>query len=372
MHDRNMLLFIGNDTKSQKWAAGCKRLGHKASTANSLGDALKHIYRKKNKPSAIIIRYLNDHSSLIKTVYRLWHETLLIILTWVFRVDLLWVCHNVDKESLIYYPAINKIRRWLIGKRAKRILVTDPLLVNYAKMFLHRSFHNKINWICFGAIESYGAHKEWGSSTEPNVKSKVSAFVEKQRAEARKNGKISLIGLSLGRPARKTSHFLYTRKVMAAAKETGFHVSFIIAFNTKKIEDKRLLPETERLKAMKNVLIFEKEIGFNEFEMKRLYDFVWKSYSDYSTPISVYVAATAHKPLLVLEEGFLQHLVLKNKLGSIINPSLRNLEGSLTALQEWRSLNAERFLETRSWDIAAKQLISAVKQRKTNKHAVKQ
>ena len=104
------------------------------------------------KPDAVIVRYLNDKPMFIYSLYLFISNMLTFFIAKLFKVKLIWFCHNVDKETIEFYPKLIKIQRQVLEKFSERILVMDKLLLNPAKKQFPDSI-DKIDYISFGARE---------------------------------------------------------------------------------------------------------------------------------------------------------------------------------------------------------------------------
>src|SRR5690606_13593977 len=86
----------------------------------------------KKKPKAYVLRYLNDYPSFGKTLVRTASEVILILSCILFRIEIFWICHNIDRESDMYHPIMTNFRRKIVSFFSKKIFVTDELLVRKA------------------------------------------------------------------------------------------------------------------------------------------------------------------------------------------------------------------------------------------------
>ena len=85
-------------------------------------------------------------------------------------------------------------------------------------------------------------------------------------------------------------------------------------------------------------------------------DFLFRGYSDLSMSYSLYKAAALRIPVLALRGGFVGEAVGRYGLGATCEPDFSDLCRALEQLGRYDPANAERFLETHSWDIAAHRL----------------
>lgn len=305
-----------------------------------------------------MFRYLNDSPRLRLTILLAAAESLLVGIMLLTGGKVSWVCHNVDRETRQHYPRVTRFRRRVIGGFSTRVFVTDPLLQEQASKILPRRWARKLTWTCFGSFDSWGALETWGHATEPPVKEQVEAFVSRMRVEARKAGKRCLIGLCLGRAGDKYLHFQHAGSLLKAAEETDFTIGMIIALDVSQVSDSTQVNAIQMLQSMSNVLLFDRTVGFHEGESATLYDFFWRGYDDWSTPITVYGAASVGKPILALDSGFLSMLVKKYCLGAVVPLGMDGLKDTLEAIQGWQADGSRAFLDERGWDVGANQIVN--------------
>src|SRR5690554_3556319 len=63
----------------------------------------------RGKPIGVVYRYLNGYPSLCKDLIRFLSETFTLVLCKLLNIRLIWICHNVDRESLVYNKRITKL-----------------------------------------------------------------------------------------------------------------------------------------------------------------------------------------------------------------------------------------------------------------------
>jgi len=343
-----------SDTKMMQWEIGINKLGGKVIYNKSLFEKMKLMFhyngwRNNQLELWIVYRYLNDNPSLFNNIKTIIYDLLVVVMVKLFSVNLLWICHNLDQETRRYFKNISLVRRRLISQYANKILVTDPLLVDHAHRYLPGNSYKKVDWTCFGHINSYGEHKSWGNKTENIVKYEISKFVNLHRKNAKLLGKKSLIGLCLGRPGKKYIHYNLAGDLIKVSADTKYHIGLIVAVNINKVQDLEQYNSIKLLKDLNNVLLYEREIGFDECEMKDYYDFMWRVYDDWSVPISLYIAASNSIPTLTKRHGFLPELIDKYELGSVISPDWSNVDLCFKNLLSFNNSVGKEFLSERGW-----------------------
>jgi len=295
----NKIIIQKNDLKSRKWAEAGTRFGlnieaQYGSAINAPIFLLNHILIK-GIPFAYIIRYLNDYPSFFKTLLRLISELFLIFICFCFRIKLLWICHNVDKESKQYFPLITFIRRKLISVYSKKIFVMDYLLVPYAVSEFPK--HNKkIDSISFGIIEG---SKKGQLQTEKMIKE----FLENRKQYAYMQGLNFLSLLCLGTPSStKSIHFDNLVKLIKYSLKYNFLIAAIVGGNFK--DNKRCNTLLNGFNSSTNIFVLKEHTIFSDIFIRNQIDFYFRGYTDYSVPYTIYEAASFGKPTLALNCGF--------------------------------------------------------------------
>ena len=323
--DTKTIIIQKDDIKSKKWAEASTFVGlnvviQKKSAIYAPWFLLKFILGF-GKPSGYVIRYLNDYQSFLRTMVRTLSEISLVMICWVFRIKIFWICHNVDKETERYFPSISNFRRKLVSRCCKRILVTDVLLKDKAAQLFPR-YHNKIDSISFGEIAGY----DTGSGDKESIR-----FLAQKRDAAVQGGIKFLSVLCAGSPNNpKYLHFSYLIDLIEKAKINGYYIAAIVAGNWDDSErSNRLL---NAYKTSPNILVFEKFTTFSSSFIKSNMDFYFRGYDDYSVPFTVYEACALRKPILALESGFLPKMVRHYDIGNVVDRDLRNIDKSLAEL----------------------------------------
>ena len=137
------ILFYTDDFKTDHWGSelernGCEVVPNAKEKLNYFSNILRHarIILKQffagERVHVFVFRYLNDNKHLRVTLEYVIRDLLTIILCKLTNIKILWILHNIDKETIVHFPLICKIRRAIVSLVSKRVLVTDPLLMNHA------------------------------------------------------------------------------------------------------------------------------------------------------------------------------------------------------------------------------------------------
>ncbi|MGM0858918.1 MAG: hypothetical protein ACQEW0_17890 [Pseudomonadota bacterium] len=313
MNTEKKIIIQKDDLKSFKWAelakvSGIKFLPQPGSPIKAPFFLIKEA-ACRGVPSGYVVRYLNDYPALLKTLLRLISEIFLVALCTLFNIKVFWICHNVDKESSTHYPRISKLRRWMFSLIAKRIFVTDPLLIPHAKKYFPVHAH-KIDSISFGRLDlSYEAdyYKEKAAIE----------FLEKKQIEAKSEGMEPLVLFCAGSPGNnKYLHFDHMENLIAAGRRAGYQIIAVVAGDfLKSIRGSILL---EGYKKNPAIFAFESFTQFSPAFICQYVDFYWRGYDDYSVPFTIYESSTLKKPVLSLQSGFLPEMIEAYHLGEVI------------------------------------------------------
>ena len=305
---------------------------------------------KRGKPIGVIYRYLNGYPNLFKDLLRLISEVFSIFICRVLKIKIVWICHNLDRESIIFNEKITKIRRTLFERFSHKILVTDPLLINKAKKILPFA-KDKIDYITFGG------YIETPTNYESHRLTKL--IIDFIREQNNKNVKKPMFGLCVGNANWKTAHFERIPKLLDKSEMIGRPIRLIVVGPLGSYYSRTNPKLIDKLKSDPRIFFYNKFISIDEDKISKYIDFYWRAYRDLSTPFTVYHSAKVKKPILAQGPGFLKEMVENYNLGATVKDNFEDLEYALNRLRDWDPRFAEEFLESHNWDIGARQLIKA-------------
>lgn len=297
------------------------------------------IYKKK--PKAIIIRYLNDHKLLTKSILLFLSRLSTIFICYLFRIDVFWILHNVDKETTEFFPKLTKFTRKLLGNSAKVILVTDPLLVKTAQE-KYPNWKERIDYITFGEREP---------KKEKSTDIRLLDIFEKI-SNIKKNNDLTLFCPTS--PGDKYIHLHFTSKLIENAKINNLNYRVVIVGGIKEYLD--INPELERSLSDENIYLLSENITYNIEDIEPYIDAYWRAMSDQSISYTLYEAASRKIPILTLNTGFLTEAITKYNLGSSLELDFSNFKQSHDKIKSWDKINAKLFLKSHSWQLAAHRL----------------
>ena len=343
-------LIQKNDEKSQRWAKEARLFGIELipmapSPILYLYILLKMIIHR-GKPNGVILRYVNDYPSLIKTVIRMISEFTLIALILALRIELYWICHNVDKETVAHHGRISKLRRHIIARCSHKIFVTNKLLVKHFQLHF-----NQVAKKCYGIQFGLPQNK---IQTDNLAENQALDFInQKKRENSRKhvNKQNVLVTFCAGTPDNeKYLHFDRLQWIIDVARDADYEVIAIVAGNFN--HTNRGLKLKAQYAQNKNILLFDQYTEFSDTFVKQYIDFYWRAYADLSVPYTVYEAVKFQKPIMCLKIGFLCELIQKFGLGptiSITDP-VSHIKASLDKIQSQQYTQAlKKFQLQASW-----------------------
>lgn len=306
---------------------------------------------KYGRPLGVIYRYLNDYPSTIKTLFRFITELIGIFLALILRTPIIWICHNVDRETEMYHPRITKMRRAIISKISKKILVTDPLLISHASRYFPE-YSSKIDFITFGP---YSIKQGVNKSNE--ILDKIKKFVDK--SITKKDMRV-MYGFVAGRMTWKTAQYEKIPRLINEASKCQIDLKVIVIGpigDELKKKNKELYNE---LKHNVNILFIDGYYYLDMPKISKYIDFYWRVYLDFSVPATIYESAYYKKPILTQEKGFLSEAVSAYGLGYIVKDDYSNLSSVLAKVSNWSPVGANNFLKNHTWKIAAEKIYKII------------
>lgn len=354
---RGYILVQGDDIKTAQWRIAAKKYGLDIVPTpgspmywpiNFVRNSLQHGF-----PQAVVFRYLNDYPQLWKSLLRLLSESLCVLLCLLFRVRIIWLCHNVDRESAAHHPQISRLRRSLLRRYARSILVTDRLLVPHARAVL-RPPRQDVGFVTFGEYQR--------RSNEPAAHEFTMLVKERfyeWRATCDGSGSRLLIGLCAGSPSWKMAHYALIPQLIESARSCGVEIRMVVAGPIGSFLMKHCREVHTFLSDDPRIFFWNGYVPIAEHDIAPYIDFYWRAYRDLSVPMSVYTAASVGKPILALEMGFLPEMIRAYNLGAVLRVDMTNIAEALADIESWRPCHARRFLEEHNWDVGALNLVRA-------------
>lgn len=347
------ILFFVNDFKTDLWGAELKKFNYEVMQRENR--FLSHIkilltgYFKRERIDAFIFRYLNDHKSLNHSILYLLRDILIIFVCKLLGTKILWILHNIDRETKQYHPRLIAFRRKIIHFASKKVMVTDPNLQEVAAE--NGIVSKKIDWLCFGIPDCVPQNRK-----NVELKNRITFF----KNQLQKSGEIVRIGLCVSGPARKKLHYLLADTIVGKSSKIPNKVVGLVFIGNFPVGPKFDLAK-KRIQESPYILFIDDSFEVNESYISEQIDFYYRSLSDLSVPYTVYVAANERKPIVTHNFGALPLLIKKERLGFIVDIDEKEIQAKISDyVGSWSSKSADQFLEDRTWTIAATRLIRAI------------
>lgn len=307
-------------------------------------------YLLKEKIHVFIFRYLNDSKHLRVSLEFLLRDMLTIILCKLLNVRMIWLLHNIDRETIEHFPRITRLRRALINRFTRNVLVTDPLLIDYAVQYgIERE---RVDWICFG-------RPDYGTPDLRNIHlyQQISDF--KNTLKSRGLGNI-ITGLCVSAKADKKAHYLHAESIVGLCGDQG-DICVILVLIGDFPEGREFVEAKKRAMESPWILLIEETFPVNESYIADQIDFFYRSMTDWSVAYSLYVASDQKKPVITHRQGALSDIVEKESIGYVIDDNKTDIPAYIAgSLGTWDHQPAATFLKKRSWETGANRLMAAI------------
>jgi hypothetical protein len=354
MNESKRILIQSADVKSKLWSEAANRMGI-GSLDSVKGSPMKLLPKylisllKANRYDAICFRYLNDYPSFLRTTVRALVELVTILVARSFGTKIIWICHNVDKDSETYYPLINRLRRKWLVYFAKNVFVTDKLLIKHARRFLSID-EKKIKSTCFGEICCSG----FSSETEACI-SQISNWVAEKRV---KMDEIK-IGLWIGSSKDKVIEGLNDISMLMCGlferEGEQDNIAIVIVGEGWKLFKRYNYDLAVVMESLGSVFIVDEQLNLPTSLWSKYFDFVVKSLDDYSVSFTHYNAISNRLPIVTFNKGFGSEFVHGYNVGVLLDSYDIQSEELKFRIANG-SFNFESFLRLNSWDSGASSL----------------
>tara|TARA_B100000989_G_scaffold103280_1_gene75625 strand:- start:22254 stop:23288 length:1035 start_codon:yes stop_codon:yes gene_type:complete len=279
----------------------------------------------KNYKVIVFYRYLNVSSNFVKEYLKLLIDLLIFFLKFINLIDIRWINHNIDKESVNKINLIVNIKRRLLSKLSTVIYITSEIFLN--KVNFEK---NKIKVISFGKIENDTLYQN-------NLILKKK-FIDFKNKLNKKFDKKVYLGLSVNFESKHQNTNLSLKKI--AGNYDSFVICFI-NFSKTKISNQFFLNFSER-------------ISFNEKYINDVIDFIYKESNDISIPYSIYSAASGKIPFFTNKESFFSNELLNYEIGFIVE----NSSDLIKKIKSYNKSKAINYLKIKNWEKAANKLFN--------------
>lgn len=349
--------FVGGDRKARQFVQAINQRGGKAQALKAYPFTawLTLMRPDKVEPGdVVVVRYLNDNPSLFLSLLKPIGDLLTLAVVRIRKVRLLWLCHNVDRETETYWPLVSRLRRRVWERYCDAIIVTDPSLMDAANAVFYKA-RSKITPITLGALPKDRRF------SRPDDERRARRFLRSPDA-GEGSGRGSIRVLCAGISGEKYIHFellpLLDRFLKAAGWSPRVLVVTRFQRNGSWSRGKDYSDFVDWCDKTDSVLLLKDYIDIDEKEWSDDIDLVWRTMSDWSFAFTLINACVAKIPLLSYQSGAVGTIVDRERIGATVSWDFSDLEEKVDAALGIPSKNFEDFLAKRSWDNAARVFMS--------------
>lgn len=349
-----MILIVSKDAKTELWSASAikMKLGNLVQLKGSpIYLPLMIVYHRLiiGRFHAVCFRYLNDYPSIMKTIIRTISEIIAVYLCRIFRVKVLWICHNVDRESAEFYPRLTLFRRKLLLRHADVVFFTAEELKKLGTKMLPY-LPRKASVVSFGGPPIITSVDRKNCN---DFKFRVNDWLKRQKNADR------MIGLWIGDVSPKKVAGLESI-VSICTSETRMcgGVSMILIgrnFNSLAREQPEIV---QKIKNAENIFLDDSGFDFHPDCWPEFVDFVIKPFYDLSIPLTVSYSVYARLPFLAFSNTFLGDFVEKSNIGVAVPTNVSGLE--IVERLNDSSFDFEEFEGLVNWDLGAESLFESI------------
>lgn len=360
-----MIVFPNRDFKYEEWAKeftlfGTTTYANRRSLVLAPLDII-WLMLKGQKIEAYVFRYLNDRSSFIKSLLLVSSDIMVVALCKLTRIKILWILHNIDKETQCHYPIIVELRRKIIARACCQIFVTDRCLVKYAKT-IFSNHKGKISFISFGKYKATFKMKTTKKNHEVIFNEDSNYYKNisfEQLLEKLENlhKSYSYIGFCAGKHEIKKIYYKKLPEFFKFPVEISNKILFVVITDLSEKVDLALF---NYLKDNRNIVFVNNLMLLDEYRLAKYVDFYWLGYQDISVPYSVYVASSVKRPILSYDVGVLPELVKEYNIGYTVESDFSNLPELLKKIKKKNHLSYDEFNKTHSWKMGARNMITSI------------
>lgn len=341
------IVSMRNDSKVAQISQAAEELGFSITGSRFDRGVFFFVYLfflvvNRKKPSAVIVRYLNDHPILIRSLLLALNIIFVIFICRIFKIKVFWFLHNVDSETTVNFPAVTYFLRKLVGDSSSVIFVTDPLLVAVAKG-IYPQWMDKIDFITFGVRKD-----KQKISTDVELM-EILSDLQKHRLQG---GKVLFCPTAAG---DKYSHIASSKKLCDMARKNGVNYKVLMVGDLARyLESDSVLKQD--LVGHEDIILLNRYVEYDADVVSGFIDAYWRSLSDQSVSYTLYEAASVNKPVLTLKKGFIGYAIDVYRLGAALDMSMKNFNECHRAISSWDAASALSFLGEHSWEVAARQI----------------
>jgi hypothetical protein len=256
----------------------------------------------------VFFRYLNVYRSIFIELFLLALDYVLFMFAYLGWLEIRWIAHNLDAETINRYPGISRLRRRTLVRIASKVFVTDKILLDEAR----RRLRNDVIPISFGEVR---------------LNEKSDEVVLKAVSLLRAKG-FNHIGVAANWVDKTSGVEDILKNISLKRPDLGV---VYLCDNTTIVADNIFVIATKQVFIM------------NDF------NFCVKSLADVSIPYSLYHAMSAVIPIVHNGRDAFTQLFKEYDVGRTVEDVIRN---------EICIDDCYRFFEFRNWSASSKKLLS--------------
>lgn len=339
------ILMCNNDQKARNWAAAMEVNGEGQIKIldNSQLSILRHLLlvtKNEVKFDAVCFRYLNDSKLITKSILKLIVDILVVIICKLRNKRILWICHNVDFESVVYYPRIIRFRRMMIKKAAVRVFVTDTMLIKHAAAMLDLP-SSKIG------VVTFGCDKDSIKELHPKLLDRLNDI--KVWIHSHKEKTQVSVGLWIGEMLKKKlSGVEFALDLIRSNEQYDGKVLFVFVGDILQAVRNDSEDLYKQLTSSPYIYVLDEHLDIPNVYWAQIADFIWKPLDDYSLPFTLFKSAAVDLPLATMGNTFVASVVSEYNVGFSLSPQ-SNSDDILKLISQIEPKYFEQFRCRHSW-----------------------
>lgn len=276
----NSVYFQGRDAKAQQWVEHFSVPVHHFETLRHMLEILW----SSGANDVLVFRYQNNPPKLLSALAVLIVLYLVLLKARAYKMAVVWICHNVDQDTLPHHKWIERIRRRLLARRADVVFVLDPFFVKHC-------MRPDAMPITFG--------RKMDGSTRAETIASIKDLAQR----------VDRVILIAGQDGGKYKAFQRIPELQDHFRALGIRAGFVVAGMA---ADRSFSTEVEV-----NILRIC-EPNLRESDLRELVHFVYRENADISIPYTIYAAATAGIPVITSDDSLLAKILLRERIGKPI------------------------------------------------------
>lgn len=310
---RPKVYMQGNDLKAREWARHFPCAPQHFTTVPHIAQMLVG----SRRGDVIIYRYQNNPQRLLSAVIVTMLLGFQILKSRVFGIAIVWICHNVNEDTLPWHKPLERLRRAMLQRFAHHVLLLDSAFLPYIARRDAR-------------VISFGRKPKGTISAESLAR--ITEFSRDRH----------MVILIAGQDGLKYQSFERIPELHGRLSGVGRRVGFVAA---------GIAPDRRFHANVEADILRVDERNIDETAIAHLVSFVYRENGDISMPFTVYAAASAKIPVLTDSGNILADIVTREGIGITVEALERGVPVPDPEMYE-------TFLTRHRWDSLAETLRS--------------